>query len=239
MNRSENKTKMTPALALIPARGGSKRIKNKNSRQFCGRPILEYSIETALRSGLFEKVIVSTDSEQIAELARANGAEVPFMRPAELANDTATTAKVLVHALDWYHERGIEWEWFSCIYPTAVFVEPDQLCSAAKLLKGSEIPAVLTVCRFDYPIQRSIRINGEGTLEWNWPEHELTRSQDLEDAYHDAGQFYMLAAKAFRSNPRLMPPGAVPYLLDSKQVVDIDTEEDWEMAEQTYRVVKL
>ena len=239
MNRSENKTKLSSALAVIPARGGSKRIKNKNLRQFCGRPILEYSIEAALKSGLFEKVIVSTDSEEIAELARRNGAEAPFIRPANLANDTATTAEALVHALEWYNEQGIEWEWFSCIYPTAVFVEPDQLCAAAKLLKEAEAPGVLTVCRFDYPIQRSIRLNSEGTLEWNWPEHELTRSQDLEEAYHDTGQFYMWPASAFLRNPRLMPAGARPYFLDSKQVVDIDTEEDWQMAEQIYRVAKL
>lgn len=231
-------TKVTSALAVIPARGGSKRIKNKNLREFCGRPILEYSIEAALKSGLFDKVIVSTDSHAIAELARANGAEVPFVRPSEIANDTATTAEVLVHALDWYAQQGIEWKWFSCIYPTAVFVELDQLNAAARLLKESGAPAVLTVCRFEYPIQRSVRINREGTLEWNWPEHELTRSQDLEEAFHDAGQFYMWPTENFRSNPRLMPSGARLYLLDSKQVVDIDTEEDWEMAEQIYRVAK-
>lgn len=226
-------------LAVIPARCGSKRIKNKNIRDFLGRPILEYAVQAARASELFDEIVVSTDSSEISEIAEANGVKAPFVRPPDVSGDMATTAEVLVHALGWYREQGVVWDWLCCIYPTAVFVEPEQLCAAAKMLQESGATGVLTVCRFDYPIQRSVRINEQGTLEWNCPEHECTRSQDLEEAYHDAGQFYMWPAQEFSSNPRLMPSGACPFELDSRRVVDIDTEDDWALAEQTYRLLKL
>jgi len=225
------------ALAVIPARGGSKRIPGKNTRSFCGKPILEYSVSAALESGLFDQVIVSTDSDKIAEVARRVGAEVPFVRPAEIANDTATTADVLVHALDWYEEQGRRWDWLCCLYPTAPFVDAARLREAAGLLRETKAPGVLTVCRFGYPIQRAVRLREDETLEWRQPEHECTRSQDLEEAYHDAGQCYMWPAASFRANPRLMPEGARPLILDRKRVVDIDTEEDWEFAEHLYRAM--
>ncbi len=236
MSARSSQPKGQGALAVIPARGGSKRIPGKNIRPFLGKPILEYAIRSARNSGVFDQVLVSTDDEQIAAVARAAGAEVPFVRPADIANDTASTAEVLVHALDWYAEQDSYWESLCCLYPTAVFVTPELLQEAAAERERREAPALLSVCHFPYPIQRSVRMNPEGDLSWNWPEHELTRSQDLEEAYHDAGQFYFFPCEAFRQNPRLMPAGAIPFLLDRRKVVDIDTEEDWAVAEQIYKV---
>jgi pseudaminic acid cytidylyltransferase len=224
-------------ICIIPARSGSKRIPKKNIKLFNGKPIITYSIRTALESELFDKVIISTDSEEIAELAEKNGAEAPFLRPSKYASDTATTAEVIVHALSWYKNHSEFWDIACCLYPTAPFCRPDDLNKGLNLLKSKNAPAVIPVCEFPYPILRSLKINNNGKIEMNWPEYELTRSQDLHDAYHDAGQFYWIRVSKFNLNPRLMPVGTLPLVLPRSRVVDIDTPNDWEYAETLYKVL--
>ncbi|MBT7067298.1 MAG: pseudaminic acid cytidylyltransferase [Verrucomicrobia bacterium] len=224
-------------LCVIPARGGSKRIPRKNIEEFLGKPIIAYSIEVALGSGLFDEVVVSTDSSEIASVAEEYGAKVPFVRPGACASDTATTAEVLSHALKWFGECGMDWNYLCCLYPTAPFCSADMLREAFDLLKDESAPAVLPVAEFPYPILRSLKINDQGDVEMNWPEHELTRSQDLPEAYHDAGQFYWLNAERFVKNPRLMPEGTKPFRLSRTRVVDIDTPDDWATAEALYRAL--
>ncbi|MDB4434762.1 pseudaminic acid cytidylyltransferase [Akkermansiaceae bacterium] len=226
-------------VCIIPARGGSKRIPRKNVKPFLGRPIIEYSIQAALESNLFDEVIVSTDCPEIAEIGRECGATTPFIRPSDTASDFATTAEVLVHALDYYSQNGVSWDCMCCLYPTAPFCDSEVLRKGFELLSEGEAPAVLPVAEFAYPILRSLRINGIGDLEMNWPEYELTRSQDLVDAYHDAGQFYWIRVSAFRDNPRLMPPETKPLILSRLQVMDIDTPEDWLLAEKLFRLSHL
>ncbi len=224
--------------AIIPARGGSKRIPKKNTKLFVGRPVIEYSIATAQKSGLFDRIIVSTDSEEIASIARAAGAEVPFMRPPELADDHATTAVVLEHALNWLSGAGVEPDYFCCIYATAPLIRQQYLKDGFELLTRKKVGAVVPVTTFDYPIFRALKISPTGHLEMFWPEHELTRSNDLPAAYHDAGQFYWLDAKAFRKVRKLYTQDALPIVLPRHLVQDIDTFEDWEMAETIYRNLK-
>jgi pseudaminic acid cytidylyltransferase len=225
------------ALCVIPARGGSKRIPGKNIKDFLGKPIIAYPIQIARDSGLFEEVIVSTDCAEIVQVAEQYGATVPFLRPEICSSDTATTAEVLMHALDWYTEKGINWEYLCCLYPTAPLCTPQKLREGASLLLESGAPAVIPVAEFPYPILRSLKVTSSGSIEMNWPEYELTRSQDLPNAYHDAGQFYWIKVASFLEDPRLMPPGTLPLVLPRLEVVDIDTPEDWETAEVLYRVL--
>lgn len=226
--------------ALIPARGGSKRIPKKNIRPFSGKPLIAYSIEAALRCGLFDKVIVSTDSGEVAAVARSYGAEVPFMRPSELADDAATTQAVLSHAYDFMKEAGHGIESFCCIYPTAPMLCASELKKAfAKLQANSAAATVYSVASFPYPIFRAISIAPDGFAAMLWPEHELTRSNDLPEAFHDAGQFYWVRGESFEKSRRLLPPGAsLPHLLPRFMVQDIDTEEDWQMAELMFEAAK-
>ena len=177
-------------LAVIPARGGSKRIPRKNIREFCGKPIIAYSIEAALASDLFDHVIVSTDDNEIASVAKELGAETPFMRPAEIADDHTGTNAVVKHAIQWYQERSQSISLACCIYATAPFVSPVYLREGHDKLINSDKSFAFSVTSFPFPIQRAIRINRKGEVEAFWPEHINTRSQDLEEGYHDAGQFY-------------------------------------------------
>lgn len=225
------------ALAVITARGGSKRIPRKNMKTFCGQPIVLYSVKAALQAGIFEEVMVSTDDEEIAETAKAAGAAVPFMRSQENANDFATTADVVTEVLETYKKTGREFDIVCCIYPTAPFVTAEKLQRAMQLLTENGADGVLPVVRFGFPPQRSV-IMEEGFMKFKWPEHALTRSQDLEPFYHDAGQFYCLNVKSFEKQKKMVMEKTIPMELPEMEVQDIDTPEDWRIAEVKYEVMR-
>lgn len=219
------------AVAIIPARGGSKRIPRKNIKPFRGRPMLSWSVEAALRSKVFDEVMVSTDDEEIAEMARGLGAAVPFMRSAATANDYATTSDVLIEVLANYHERGLNFSMACCLYPTAPFVTADDLSGGQKSLLAGGFDVFMPVAAFEYPIWRSLRYSDTGTVSLNFPEHLNARSQDLPPAYHDAGQWYWFKTEAFLRNRVLMGQNTGAVVLPAMRVQDIDTEQDWGLAE--------
>ena len=223
-------------IAIIPARAGSKRIPGKNIKLFAGRPIIHYSIEAAQKAGCFDKVIVSTDSEKIAQVAKDVGAEVPFIRPAELSDDYTDTQDVLVHALGWLEEHDYKTEYLCCIYPTAPFLLPEYILKGYKIITEKRVSSVFPVTTFPYPIFRALRINETGNLEMIWPKYENFRSQDLTEAYHDAGQFYWLQCDTFLKKRRIFSPDAMPVLLPRYLVQDIDALEDWETAERMLKI---
>jgi pseudaminic acid cytidylyltransferase len=225
------------AVAIIPARGGSKRIPNKNIKDFAGKPIIAYSIEVAKASRLFNRVIVSTDSESIAEIARGYGAEIPFMRPRELADDYTGTDSVVLHALDRLSSCGINFNYVCCIYPTAPFLDKRFLHKGFQIISSQEITSVFSVTAFNYPIFRALKLNSDGHLEMFWPEYQPTRSQDLPEAYHDAGQFYWANIVKYQKEKRFFSKNAKPVLIPRELVHDIDTLEDWHYAELMYRVL--
>lgn len=218
-------------IAVIPARGGSKRIPRKNIRNFLGKPIIAYSIDAALKSGLFERVIVSTDDFEIADVARVFGAEVPFTRPAELADDHAGTAPVVVHAIDWVVANNGPVDRACCVYATAPFVTASALSSSLAKMEAAGADSALAVTSFEFPIQRALRIARSGNLEPIYPEMIQQRSQDLEEAWHDAGQFYWGTPEAFSADPRTRITRALAIKVPRYLVQDIDTEEDWKRAE--------
>lgn len=222
--------------AIITARGGSKRIPGKNIREFCGKPIIAYSIEAALASGIFDTVMVSTDDEKIAETAREYGAEVPFFRSKETANDFATTNDVLLEVLEAYEKRGICFDIACCIYPTAPFVTAEKLKDAVGRLMDCDADTLIPVVAFSYPPQRAMVVR-EGRLVFEYPEYLDSRSQDLEPHFHDAGQFYVFRTGAFRKNRRLMVGNILPYEISELEVQDIDSRTDWEIAEMKYRLM--
>ena len=225
-------------ICLIPARGGSKRIPKKNVREFCGKPMIAHSIEAAKASGIFDRIMVSTDSEEIAAVAREYGAEIPFRRSAELSDDFATTDAVIQHSLRWCRENGLQVDYACCLYATAPFVQPEYLMQGFELLKSSGATTAFSVTTFAFSIFRSLKINDAGVLEMFWPEHGETRSQDLPEAYHDAGQFYWLNVERYNKTPVLYAPDAVPVVLPRHLVQDIDTFEDWKRAELQYQLMK-
>jgi pseudaminic acid cytidylyltransferase len=224
------------ALAIITARGGSKRIPRKNVRPFLGRPILAYSIEAARTSGLFDEVMVSSDDEEIRQLARSFGAATPFKRSAGTSDDAATTADVLLEVLSEYRRRGDEFDYLCCIYPTAPFVSAGKLQQADALLRDSGADAVVPVVAFSFPIWRSFKIE-EGRLAFNWPENALRRSQDLPAAFHDCGQFYFVRTESFLAQRRLIMDHTVPIIVSEGEAQDIDTEDDWKIAEIKYSLL--
>lgn len=224
------------SVAIITARGGSKRIPGKNIKEFLGQPIIEYSIKAALESGIFDEVMVSTDSDQIAEIAKNAGAKVPFMRSSDASNDFATTTDVIGEVLNQYKEAGREFDYACCIYPTAPFVTAECLKKAMQTLVEQEADSVIPVVRFGFPPQRSVVICEERLL-FKWPEHTFTRSQDLEPFYHDAGQFYCLNTRSFMEQKSLFMKNTCPFVRDEMEVQDIDTLEDWQMAELKYRML--
>ena len=226
------------AIAIITARGGSKRIPKKNIKEFCGKPIIAYSIRAALDSGIIDEVMVSTDSEEIAEIARAYGAKVPFMRSAKTSDDFATTADVLMEVLERYQEMDRTFDVMSCIYPTAPFVTPQKLQSAYDTLTKEQAVMAMPVVAFSYPPQRSYVLNGN-MLEMKWKENYNKRSQDLEKMYHDAGQFYMYQVEAFVRLKGQMTESIVPVIVDEMEVQDIDNESDWKLAELKYQMIKM
>jgi len=218
-------------LAVIPARGGSKRIPRKNIKTFCGKPMIAWSIEAALASGCFDQIIVSTDDAEIAEVARQYGAAVPFMRPAELSNDYAGTIPVIRHAVEWLEANGEAPDNVCCLYATAPFVQPEDLRRGLDRLLAEGCDYAFSVTSYPFPIQRAIKITDNNRVEMFQPEHFHTRSQDLEEAYHDAGQFYWGTPSAWRAERPLFAEGSVPVLLPRHRVQDIDTEDDWVRAE--------
>ncbi len=224
------------AVAIITARGGSKRIPRKNVKEFLGKPILLYSIEAALSSGIFEEVMVSTEDEEIAELARKAGAVVPFMRGDENANDFATTTDVLLEVLGEYEKRGKNFEFGCCIYPTAPFVTAEKLRDGMEKLAASDADTLMPVVPFSFPPQRGMVIREE-KLQFVQPEHALTRSQDLEHWYHDVGQFYCFRTENFKRNKILTVGNVLPYVVSELEVQDIDTISDWKIAEMKYEAM--
>lgn len=221
-------------VAVITARGGSKRIPRKNVKNFLGRPIIEYSIEAALQSGVFDEVMVSTDDAEIAEIARKAGAKVPFLRSEKTADDHTTTYEVLDEVLQCYQEAGKQFDYMCCIYPTAPFITKERLQEAMKVLEEKKADTVYPVVRFSFPPQRAVVKNKEGYMEFNKPEYALTRSQDLEPWYHDAGQFYCVNIKEFWKQKKLIMEKTFGIELDEMEVQDIDNQEDWEVAEVKY-----
>lgn len=224
-------------LAIIPARGGSKRIPLKNIKPFCGKPMIAWSIEAALQSACFDQVIVSTDDAEIAEVARRWGAAVPFMRPAELSDDHTGTIPVIRHAIEWFNLQEQSVEQACCLYATAPFVTAEDLRRGLDVLQGNDCDYAFSVTSFPFPIQRAIRINAEGRVEMFSPEHFNTRSQDLEEAFHDAGQFYWGRAHAWLQGEMIFSPHSLPVLLARHRVQDIDTPEDWARAEWLFKAM--
>jgi N-acylneuraminate cytidylyltransferase len=221
-------------LAVIPARGGSKRIPRKNIKPFCGKPMIAWSIEAALASGCFDRIIVSTDDAEIAEVARARGAEVPFIRPPELADDHAGTVPVVRHAVQWCVDEGRSPQLACCIYATAPFISPTDILAGLRLLQDTGCDYAFAVTGYASPIQRALRINGEGRVEMFQPECFQARSQDLEPAYHDAAQFYWGRARAWLAETQIFNADAAPVVLPRHRVQDIDTWDDWIRAEAMF-----
>jgi pseudaminic acid cytidylyltransferase len=219
------------SIAVIPARGGSKRIPGKNIREFHGKPVMAWSIEAALESALFDEVMVSTDDSRIAEIAIRYGATVPFMRSAANADDHATTADVLREVLRHYHEAGGTFAFACCIYATAPFVTARSLQEAQALLLARNFDSVFPVMKYSFPVQRSFRMQEDGRVAMMFPENMNVRSQDLQPAYHDAGQFYFFRTKEFLSTGKIFTENSGSILISEIQGQDIDNEDDWKLAE--------
>lgn len=224
-------------LAIIPARGGSKRIPRKNIKEFCGKPILTYSIEAALQTKLFDEVMVSTDDIEIAEIAKNYGASVPFMRSKETSNDFAILKDVLNEVLSEYKKLGKEFDEICCILPTAPLIEVDDISKSHEILEKENCVSVVPVVKYSYTIFRSLKIEN-GKLTMNWPDNYSKRSQDLPDAYHDAGLFYWYNKSYFEESVSGFGVNACPYILDEEKVQDIDTLDDWKMAEMKFNLYK-
>lgn len=223
-------------LAIITARGGSKRIPKKNIKEFLGKPILAYSIEAALNSGLFDEVMVSTDDAEIAEIAMKYGAQVPFYRSAKTSDDYATTNDVLLEVIDEYEKRGKCVEVACCIYPTAPFVTAEKLREAMERFLNSNADTLIPVVSFSYPPKRGLLIRND-RLVFEYPEYMDARSQDIEKSYHDVGQFYLLRVPNFKRNKKLMLGNILPFELSELEVQDIDNLTDWKLAELKYQMM--
>lgn len=222
-------------LAIITARGGSKRIPKKNIRDFCGRPIISYSIKAALESGIFDEVMVSTDDDEIADISKAYGAQIPFLRSKKTSGDYATTSDVINEVLNKYRDKRIQFEYGCCIYPTAPFVSGNLLKTAFEKFRTSNTDVLIPVVKFSYPPQRAL-VENDGLLKFKHPEYERARSQDLEPMFHDAGQFYFFDVNSFIRLGSLLC-GRLSFVeLSEMQVQDIDNEIDWELAELKYRI---
>lgn len=226
--------RLSKRIAIITARSGSKRIPKKNIKDFCGKPIIVYSIEAAISSDLFDEVMVSTDSEEIAEIAKKYGASVPFMRSAETSNDYATTNDVLIEVFNEYKKRGQEFDIAVCIYPTAPFVTADKLRRAIDMVEKDGADAVTPVVQFSFPPQRAFIIRNNA-LEYQYPENASARSQDLEPIYHDCGQFYVMKPKNVMDG--IIIKKTTPIVMPESEVQDIDTVEDWKIAEMKYQIM--
>lgn len=224
-------------LAIIPARGGSKRIPRKNIKYFCGKPMIAWSIEAARLSGCFDRIIISTDDTEIAEVARDHGAEVPFIRPAELSDDHTGTIPVIAHAIDWMNHNAGAVDFACCLYATAPFVEPEDLRRGFGQLRQSGADYAFSVTSYGFPIQRAMRIGADQRVEMFQPEYFGSRSQDLEESFHDAGQFYWGLANAWLAHRPIFTPNSVAVILPRDRVQDIDTPEDWKVAQMKFSFV--
>lgn len=220
-------------IAIITARGGSKRIPGKNIREFCGKPVIAYSIQAALESGMFEEVMVSTDSREIAGIAKQYGASVPFLRSETASNDFAASADVIKEVLKKYKEKGRTFEHFACIYPTAPFLTAQKLKEAMGMLKESGAEALVPVVKYSFPPQRAFVIR-DGLVRYQYPRYEKVRSQDLEPVYHDCGQFYLCSSSGLLRNHSFIQPDTIPFMIPEEEVQDIDTLSDWAVAEAKY-----
>lgn len=225
-------------IAIIPARGGSKRIPGKNIKIFCGKPMIAWSIEAARVSGLFDYIVVSTDDAEIAEVAKAHGAEVPFTRPAVLSDDHTATSPVVAHAVEWYRKHGYMPDPVCCVYATAPFVTAADLQRGLQTLTDTGSDFAFSVASYAFPIQRAIKLTQGCRVEMFQPEHFNTRSQDLEEAWHDAGQFYWGRAEAWLSGKPVFSTNAAPVMLPRHRVQDIDTPEDWLRAEWMFKALQ-
>jgi pseudaminic acid cytidylyltransferase len=224
-------------IAVIPARGGSKRIPRKNIKLFSGKPIIARSIQVALNSNIFDKVIVSTDDRDIASIAEKYGAEVPFIRPNYLADDITGTNAVVKHAIQWFIDGGHEVEYACCIYATAPFLKKEYLQEGYNNLSKSNKLFAFSVASFISPIQRAVRITNKGHIQAFWPNNISKRSQDLDKSYHDAGQFYWGKAEAFINNIEMFSEASLPVVLPTYLTQDIDDMEDWKRAELMFQVL--
>ena len=223
-------------VAIITARGGSKRVPRKNIKLFCGVPIIKYSIDAAISSSIFDVVMVSTDDKEIGEIARKFGAEVPFFRDDETSNDYATTADVLYEVLEKYREQGKCFDEACVIYPTAPFVSPFKLQKAEILLQENDSESIIPVVQYSFPPQRGLYMR-EGLIKMVQPEYLNTRSQDLEKIYHDCGQFYFVNVKSFYKQRKLIMDKTIGIEMDELEVQDIDNEMDWKLAELKYKLM--
>ncbi|PYG89121.1 N-acylneuraminate cytidylyltransferase [Ruminiclostridium sufflavum DSM 19573] len=224
-------------IAIITARGGSKRIPRKNIKEFCGRPIISYSIEAALNSSIFDEVMVSTDDAEIAEISLKYGAKVPFFRSGKTSDDNAVTADVIDEVLQQYKINGSCFDYFCCIYPTAPFITAARLKDAIETLIFTKADSLVPVVRFSFPPQRGLIIKKD-RLNYKWPENMNTRSQDLEPFYHDCGQFYIMKVEKFLEKRSLITENTIPFIMQDIEVQDIDTSEDWDIAEMKYKILK-
>lgn len=225
-------------LAVIPARGGSKRIPRKNIKDFCGKPIMVFSIDAALKTDLFDEVMVSTDDEEIAEIAKKYGAVVPFLRNSKTSNDFAILKDVLMEVLAKYEEQEKTFDQICCILPTAPLIEAKDIIVAHQILEQHKCVSVIPVVKYSYTIFRSLKIEN-GKLKMNWPENFFKRSQDLPDAYHDSGLFYWYDKKYFTETVSGFGEDSIPYILNEIKVQDIDTIDDWEIAELKYKLLSI
>lgn len=228
---------MSKSIAIITARGGSKRIPRKNIREFCGYPIIKYSIDAAIKAKCFDEVMVSTDDAEIAEIAQKFGANIPFMRSEKTSSDFTSTADVIEEVLNEYKNLGIEFDYACCIYPTAPFINAEKLNKGFNLLEQTGADNVIPVVKFSYPIQRALKIENS-KLEMIWSENLNKRSQDLMPAYHDAGQFYWFNVQQFLKTKLFFSEYCVPIEIPETEVQDIDNEEDWTIAEIKYKMIK-
>ena len=225
-------------VAIIPARGGSKRIPQKNIKEFCGKPIISYSIDAAILSGCFDRVIVSTDDEDIARIARMSGAETPFIRPEKISDDYATTLDVIQHSIGWCENQNWKLDAVCCIYATAPFVQAKNIQYGLSFLEDPKVQYAFSATSFEFPIQRGFYLDEVGAVVMFQPEHINTRSQDLREAYHDAGQFYWGKVPAFRAGLPFFTKHSKPVLIPRERVQDIDTTADWNYAEKMFELLK-
>jgi pseudaminic acid cytidylyltransferase len=223
-------------IAIIPARGGSKRIPRKNIKDFLGKPIIAYSIETAIKSNLFAEIMVSTDDNEIADVAREYGAKVPFMRSAKNSDDYANISEVCIEVLEEYAKIGKKFDYMCCILPTAPFLTTDKIQKAENIIENEDCDCVFTATEYSYPIQRSFRIDNYFVMKW--PENFEKRSQDLEKSYHDAGQLYFVRVDLMLEEKRWLLKKSKAVILNNIEVQDIDTNDDWEIAEIKYKITR-
>ena len=224
-------------LAIIPARGGSKRIPRKNIKDFLGKPIIAYSIETAISSNLFDEIMVSTDDKEIAEVAQEYGAKVPFVRSRKNSDDHAGTVDVIEEVLGEYSKKGENFNIFCCIYPTAPLISKDNLKKGLELLKAGNFDSVFPVVEFSYPVQRALRKTEDERIKMFWSENRDKRSQDLEKSYHDSGQFYWMWTDEFLKEKNIFTENSGAIILKESEVQDIDNLEDWKMAELKHKAL--